>query len=164
MSAEISEQFKVAIVLTMFGAFLGAMINVFISATPILNLPTSDTAQAIRTVNVQTITSLKFGKHTYPQIYKTFATSEVYINSVTGIDEDGTVCVHYLRNANIVDRTSNTYNKCTNTYTGTPNIDTMYTEFLSKYCGDEYASCKLKCYVTKTTDGQFYDIYYQVIE
>ena len=71
MSEEISEQFKVAIVLTMFGAFLGAMINVFISATPILNLPTSDTAQAIRTVNVQTITSLKFGKHTYPQIYRT---------------------------------------------------------------------------------------------
>lgn len=165
MNEEVSVGLKIGILLVLIGAFMSSVVMILFNTNALLKTTQDSSVEAVDAVGTQNIVRLQNDYRRYVDIYKTYEYFEEKINSIYGVELDGTQHILYLRNADWVCDSSPLYQVCVdNSIEGIQNIDVMYRDFLNQYCDEEHSSDWLRVYIYPDKLQQGYDIYYEVVD
>ena len=165
MTEEVSIQVKVAVTLVMIASFLSSVIFTLYNSNALLSSSQNQSTEVVEAVSVQNIVSLRNDFRRYVDLYKAYEYYEPYINSISGVELDGTLRIHYLLNTNSInDEAPLKAVHNIGGLTGTPKIDNMYSNFLNEYCDADHSQVWLRVNVTPNKLNKGYDIYYTVID
>ncbi|MCM1440491.1 MAG: hypothetical protein NC131_15025 [Roseburia sp.] len=178
MSDETSEVLKISITIIFAAVLLSSAILVNRNSKTILDVNLDKSNNTKGYVSSTNILNLQTKTRTATDLYKIYSTYEESINSISGYIGEGSTKqfkVFYLRSCPIVDKEAfivntaegdTTYDKliaegCAVTGDSIGhlcNIDRMSSDLLTDYGFDSFA--ELQCYITTTTDHNYYDIYF----
>lgn len=165
MDEEVSIGLKIGITVMLIASFLCSVIYVMYSSSALMNTSQNSSTEVVEAVSTQNIMRLKNNYIRYIDLYKTYEYYEERINSIYGIELDGTTHLLYLRNADNVNTDNPLSTVCSTTgLVGIQNIDNMYSDFLNQYCDEEHSSCWLAIQVYPDKNRLAYDIYYREID
>jgi hypothetical protein len=165
MSDEVSVGMKIGITVMLIAALLSSVVLVFYNTNALLSTSQNASIEAVKMVSTQNIMRLRNDYRRYIDLYKTYEYYEESINSIYGVELDGTQHIHYLRNADWVNTQSPLSAVCsTNGLTGIQNIDNMYNNFMNEFCDEEHSSVWISISVYPDKNRLGYDIYYEVID